>query len=429
MDTQAVAGAGAVAGELARFRGGFPRAPLTARRLAGLLDSPGCARREVVDAAGVPLDDLAALLGCPPGRQSPFTHARNGRFEARCLTGHPTPLADLAARHLTLPTPTTHTHDLGSTAPTTRAKATLDLLATLFTPTPTTAPAPTIAASTVSEAPASALVVIRGAVVELVVAGEPTLVELDTLVLAGTGERWHPVAIRSFPAVDGTADPVRVAQVARVLAVTVLALRSALGRLSQTGDLARPEPGDLGRPGEPGDPVASRISTRALLALPENFSLAPTGAVLDLAPQVRRLSRALTTLAAPDHLTAALATAPALPDPTATGPVDGAAVAGELAGGTVVGAARRALGALPSRFGDGCPRCGLFAYCRDEQEDGDQVARLGSAAANLCGGTGTVTDVLALAHGDRDAAGPAEQALAAALSRAARALDLAAAPR
>jgi hypothetical protein len=252
-------------------------------------------------------------------------------------------------------------------------------------------------------------VVIRGAVVELVVAGEPALVELDTLVLAGTEERWHPVAIRSFPAVDGTADPVRVAQVARVLAVTVLALRAALARLSQPG-----------QPGEPADLTATRISTRALLALPENFSLAPTGAVLDLAPQVRRLSRAFTTLAAPDHLAAALSGAPALPDP-ATAAGDGGADAGE--------AARQALGALPSRFGDGCPRCGLFAYCRGEQEDSDQVARLGSAAANLCGGTDTVTDVLALAHGDRAAAGPAEQALATALSRAARALDLTAVPR
>jgi hypothetical protein len=423
VDTQAVAGAGAVAGELARFRGGFPRAPLTARRLAGLLDSPGCARREVVDAAGIPLDDLAALLGSPPGRQSPFTHARNGRFEARCLTGHPTPLADLTARHLAFPTPTTHTHDLGTTTPTARARSTLDLLTTLFTAPALQTQAPEQVsgpASEPAEVSAPALVVIRGAVVELVVAGEPTLVELDTLVLAGTGERWHPVAIRSFPAVDGTADPVRVAQVARVLAVTVLALRSALARLSQTGDLARPEPGGLGRPGEPGDAVASRISTRALLALPENFSLAPTGAVLDLAPQVRRLSRALTTLAAPDHLTTALSGAPALPDPVAAAGGDG---------GEAVVVARRALGALPSRFGDGCPRCGLFAYCRDEQEDGDQVARLGSAAANLCGGTGTVTDVLALAHGGRPATGPAEQALATALARAARALDLAAAPR
>jgi hypothetical protein len=410
------------AGELARFRGGFARAPLTARRLAGLLDSPGCARREVVDAAGVPMDDLAGLLGSPPGRQSPFTHARNGRFEARCLTGHPTPLADLAARHLALPTPTTRTHDLGTTTPAaTRATSTRNLLTTLFTPphTPTaTDPAPTDALPTgstaaTSEVLASALVVIRGAVVELVVAGEPALVELDTLVLAGTPDRWHPVAIRSFPAVDGTADPVRVAQVARVLAVTVLALRSALTRLDPPDELDQPD-----QPSGPGSSTSSRISTRALLALPENFALAPTGAVLDLAPQVRRLSRALATLAAPDHLTAALSGVPALPDP-----------AGSAAGDGAVGMARQALGALPSRFGDGCPRCGLFAYCRDEQEAGDQVARLGSAAANLCGGTATVTDALALAQGDGPATGPAEQALATALARAARALDLAAAPR
>jgi hypothetical protein len=260
---------------------------------------------------------------------------------------------------------------------------------------------------------ASALVVVRGAVVELPVAGEPTLVELDTLVLAGAPERWHPVAIRSFPAVDGTADPSQVSQVARVLAVTVLALRSVLDRLGHPADL---------------------ISTRALLALPENFSLTPTGAVLDLAPQVRRLSRAFTTLAAPDHLTAALATAPALPTPTAVAPtaadrsaVDPVAV--EVVGrdGVVV-AARRAVGALPSRFGDGCPRCGLFAFCRDEEEAADQVARLGTAAANLCGGAGTVTDVLALAHGDRTPTDPAGQALATALSRAAGALDLATTP-
>jgi hypothetical protein len=51
------------------------------------------------------------------------------------------------------------------------------------------------------------------------------------------------------------------------------------------------------------------------------------------------------------------------------------------------------------------------------------VARLGSAAANLCGDVGTVAAALDLAHGLRVPADPAEQAVAADLGRAAAVLS------
>jgi hypothetical protein len=376
-----------IGAQLDRFRGGFPRGALTARRLAGLLDAPGCARREIVDAAGIPLEPLADLLGCPPGRQSPFAHARNGRFESRCTAGTPAPLSELATRLLDLPAPARlRQHDLSNAAdPTTR---TADLLVPLLT------------------APSGAeVVVLRGAALGLPVAGELARIDLDTLILAGgaggTGPVWHPVAIRSFPAVDGIADPARVAQVARVLAVAVLAVRRLAERLDRPPEL---------------------VSTRALLVLPENFSLRPTGALLDLSPQVRRLSRTLATFADPARVSTPLTTAPPLPTPptapTDHGGPDGGRVSAEAE------AARRAVGSLPSRFGDGCPGCGLFAFCRDEQDSQDRVARLGTTAANLCGGDATVADVLALAHGARTPTGPAEESLATTLARATRALDL-----
>jgi hypothetical protein len=328
--------------------------PLSVRRVAGLLDAPGCVRRMAVDAAGAPLDALAELLGCPPGRQSPYSHARTRMFTARCTADGLAPLVALARDRLGVPVAGARERTLSGT-PEQRAAATRQALAD-GTPTLTRLTDP---------------------VLELTLGGRRRLLAADSLSYVG-GDRLRLVELRTFACVDGVADPGQVAQAARQLAALVCAVEES---------------------------GAGAVDTRALLVMPKNFGLTPTGAVLDVAPQRRRLRRLLA--AAPP---ATLPLPAAVPDDPAE----------RRAAGDRAAAAIRA---LPSRFGDGCLNCPLFGFCRTER--GDTVERLGTDAANLCGQVATVEDALALAHGDRTPAGPEQVAVAAGLARAARALALA----
>ncbi len=372
--------------EIARFRGGFGQQTLTARRIAGLLEVPGCARREILDAAELPLNSLAELVGCPPGRQSPFAHARSLQFDRLCTDGDMDPLLALVREHLGIPVREAREKDLsaphrkvqdprGDVAA--RATLTRQELAAMF-----------------DSADEAAITLLRSPVLPLRLGGQQVYLELDAIAYT-TGGALHPVQLRTFPCVDGVADPGQVAATARQMAVHVLATRQ----------LAE----ELGHP-------ADRVATRGLLVLPRNFSLQATGAVLDLAPQVRRLARILTTFPDPDRILPNLSGAPALPAPPPAGD--------EQARQAAARQAADAIGALDSRFGDGCLSCSLFTFCRQENDSRDAVARVGSAATNMCGGVGRVEDVLALAHGDRAPSGAAERALVDGLGRAAKALEL-----
>jgi hypothetical protein len=128
----------------------------------------------------------------------------------------------------------------------------------------------------------------------------------------------HVVEVRTYAMVDGQADPAKVAATSREIAVVIATLRD--GGLD--------------------------VSPRALLVLPKNFGLYPTGAVLDVTPQLARVAY----LSIPPEA--------------------------DLAD----------LDSLPRRFGDGCADCQFFDHCAG-QEHG-LVDRLGDTVTNLCG-TGT----------------------------------------
>ena len=370
---------------LASFRGGFPAAPLPARRVAGLLDVPGCTRRLVLDAAAVRLDPLAALLGCPPAGRSPFAIARGRQFE-KLVTGDAMgALLALLRDRLGAPVTAVRQHDLSADQvrtqfvrgdPEFRAGLTRghvrDMLA----------------------GRESAVNLLRRPVLALRVGGAPIYVEPDLIGYTST-DPLHPVEIRSYPCVDGTADEAKVSATAREMAVHVLAVRELATRLGH-------------------DPA--RVGTTGLLVLPRDFGLTPTGETVDVAPQVRRLRRTLDAFPSPSTLVRQVPEAVALPAPPGwdATPADRA---------EAVAQAAEAVSVLPPRFGDGCLTCGLFTFCRGEQQASGSVARLGSAAANLCGDVGTVAAALDLAHGLRVPADPAEQAVAADLGRAAAVLS------
>lgn len=296
------------------------------RRIAGLLDAPGCRRRQVLDAAQVDLGLLAEAIGAPPGGQSPYARERDGTFTHLATARLP----ELVGRHLGI-----------------------DCAAAVET----------------SELPVGAgLWVWRAPKLRL--GGLP--VTPEQIVLAGDGKLLHPVEIRSYACLDGHADPAKVAGTARELAVVVAALRQAA-------------------------PVPERVSSRCLLVLPRNFGLAPVGTLLDVAPQVRRLSWSLAQLDAVD-LPAGLRTPRLTPDALVS-----------------------ALTEVEARFGDGCPSCPMYTRCRQDAERSGTVARAGGAAANLCGPVGTAVHALALAHGERIPNDEAEQAISDELARAAAA--------
>ncbi|MFS8499571.1 MAG: hypothetical protein FWJ70_15370 [Micromonosporaceae bacterium] len=368
---------------LAAFRGGFPTAPLDARRVAGLLDVPGCRRRQVIDAAGVGIEPLARLLGCPPAGQSPYAIVRARQFE-RLVTGDAMgSLLALARDLLGAPVTAVRQVDLspdevrsqyGRADPPFRATLTAHHVRMML------------------DGDEAAVNLLRRPVLTLTVGGSPIHVEPDVVAYTTT-DPLHPVEIRSYPCVDGVADEDKVSATARETAVHVLAVRELSRRLGHDD---------------------TRVAAAGLLVMPRNFSLTPTGARLDVTPQTRRVRRALDVFPDPATLAASVPDGVSLPAP----PPPGATAAERDA---AAAQAAEAVGALAARFGDGCASCALFAFCRAEQQASGAVARTGDAAANLCGDVGTVAAALDLAHGRRTPVTPAERALAADLGRAAAA--------
>ena len=69
---------------LDRIRGAIAPRNHNARTIAALTGNPGCARRAVLDAAGVDKQRLAAHVGFPASfGQSPFAITRGNAFEAQ----------------------------------------------------------------------------------------------------------------------------------------------------------------------------------------------------------------------------------------------------------------------------------------------------------------------------------------------------------
>lgn len=98
---------------LARIRGrALPRSH-SARTIAALASNPGCARRAILDAAGVDKQRITAYAGFPaPFGQSRFALARGNAFEAQVKADGGAELLTLLREHLNLPIPEAHYDDL-----------------------------------------------------------------------------------------------------------------------------------------------------------------------------------------------------------------------------------------------------------------------------------------------------------------------------
>ncbi|MFF5855653.1 hypothetical protein ACFY8B_08445 [Streptomyces sp. NPDC012751] len=346
---------------LAELRGpDVPAKALDARALAALAANPGCARRAVLDGAGVDKARLATALGAPSGfGQSQFALTRGNAFEARVKADGGAELLRLAHARL----------DPGAEPP--AGAAVPDL--TAHGPEGRTART----ALALREATrAGGWTLLDHPMLALDVAGSPAFLEPDAVVVHPDGG-WSVVEIKSFPMVDGSADPAKAGAAARQAAVYVLALEQVAARL------------------EP----APRVHHRVLLVCPKDFSNLPAGCAVDVRKQRAVTARQLARLTRIEEI------AGALPEGTCFAPDRPAE---ELTA---------SVEAVPATYAPEClSACELAFHCRDRARADGAVTRLGRPLRAELGGLATVGEVLAAARGE---AGDPDDPAVAALRRAA----------
>uniref|UniRef100_UPI0007E4E0FF hypothetical protein n=1 Tax=Streptomyces albus TaxID=1888 RepID=UPI0007E4E0FF len=347
---------------LAELRGGpeVPQRPLDARALAALAANPGCRRRALLDGAGVDKQAVATALGAPaPFGQSQFALVRGNAFETRVKAdGGEVVLALLCAQvgeappepgEVTVP-------DVTADGPAGRAERTRQALAGAD----------------------GGWMLLDHPLLALEVAGSTAYLEPDLLAVHPDGS-VSIVEIKSFPILDGTADPVKAGAAARQAAVYALALEDI-----------------------------RTVRENALLVCPKDFSNQPTAGLLPLRKQVAATRRQLHRLTRLDEIAAGLP--------------EGA----HFAPGQDPGALLTAVEALPAAYAPEClSTCELAFHCRARARQTGAVVALGRSVRGELGGLETVHDVLSAASGDPEApaaADPAAEMLRRAASLRAEAL-------
>ncbi|MFF8483519.1 hypothetical protein ACGFZG_09210 [Streptomyces antibioticus] len=349
---------------LAELRGpDVPAKALDARALAALAANPGCKRRALLDGAGVNKAALAGALGSPSAfGQSQFALTRGNAFEAKVKADGGAELLRLVHERLdpgAEPPASASVPDLTASGPEGRTARTALALRE--------ATGPARGTWTLLDHPMLALEV----------AGSPAFLEPDAVVVHPDGT-WTVVEIKSFPMLDGSADPAKVGAAARQAAVYVLALEEVAARL---------------------DP-APKVRHRVLLVCPKDFSNLPTASAVDVRKQRavtrRQLARLTRIQDIADALPEGVCFSPELPAEQLT-----AAVA-----------------AVPATYAPEClAACELAFHCRDRARAAGAVTSLGRSVRADLGGLSRVDDVLAAARGE---AGDPEDPAVAALRRAAR---------
>ncbi|MEU6488352.1 hypothetical protein [Streptomyces sp. NPDC046887] len=334
---------------LAELRGPAVPHPLDARALAALAANPGCRRRALLDGAGVDKAALASALGSPSSYgQSQFAFARGHAFEARVKADGGMELMRL----LGVDEPGgVRVPELAAAGPQGRAART---------------------ALALREATgAGAWTLLDHPLLALEVAGSPAYLEPDAVVVHPDG-RWTVVEIKSFPVLDGSADPAKVGAAARQAAVYVLALER-VAALTEGAEVAH----------------------SVLLVCPRDFTNQPAGSVVDVRKQLSVTRRQLARLTRIEDIAAAL------PE----------GLSFDLEGCSAE-QLTEAVEAVPHAYAPEClAACELAFHCRGRSREAGAVEALGRSVRGELGGLTTVGAVLAAARGE--AGDPADPAVAA----------------
>jgi hypothetical protein len=319
---------------LAQLRGPTPPARHNARTIAALTSNPGCSRRAVLDTAGVDKDALARQVGFPaPFGQSRFAITRGNAFEAQVKENGCAELLRLLRETLGLAVEEAAYADLedvgGNAGLEVRRVHTEKLLAR-----------------------GSGCTLFDHPLLRLPIAGQYVYLEPD-LVAFQHGEVHHVVEIKSFPVIDGQADPGKVAAAAIQSAVYVLALRRLLGD--------------------------DAVSHEVVLVCPKDFSNRPVAALIDVRKQLLILEHQLGRLRRVEEL---------LDELPPGFNLDVARPAEELAG---------QLALLDARYSPDCiASCDLGFFCRNEAAG--RTATLGTGVREQLGGVESVRTALGIAR-------------------------------
>jgi hypothetical protein len=247
---------------LARIRGRALARTHNARTIAALASNPGCARRAIMDAAGVDKQRIAAYTGFPaPFGQSGFALARGNAFEAQVKANGAAELLTLLREHLGLPIPQAHYDDLSEVG----GNASLDMRHARTRALLARAATMQGEAGTMFDHP----------VLRLEVGGRHAFLEPDLIAFRLRG-MFHVIEIKSFAVIDGQADGDKVAAAAIQSAVYVLALRDALAQQ---------------------DIPPETVSHETILICPKDFSSRPMAISLDVRKQLTVLRRQLSRIA------------------------------------------------------------------------------------------------------------------------------------
>jgi hypothetical protein len=335
---------------LDRLRGRALPVSHSARTISALAANPGCPRRALLDAAGVDKQKVAAHLGYPaPFGQSRFAISRGNAFEARLKENGAAELLTLLRAQLDLDVTEVGYTDLGD-GPGNPSRE-LRHVRTRHGLT-----GPDYAPRTLFDHP----------LLRLRVGGRHAYLEPDLIALRHDGS-FHVIEVKSFPIVDGQADPGKVAAAAIQSAVYVRALRDLIAEAG----------------GEPG-----QVSHETILVAPRDFTSRPAAARLDVRRQLGVLDRQLIRMTRVADLIEACP--PALtfdldpgPDGTPRRPRE------ELAAAVAV---------VPANYAPEClTTCEMCFACRAEAAGG--TGALGKSVREDLGGIEYTAQVLALARG------------------------------
>lgn len=339
---------------LAALRGQAPRLAYSARSLAALENNPRCMLRAVLDASGCDKTAIAGHAGYPaPFGQSSFAIARGNTFEAMVKADGCAELLRVLREVLQLTLPEVGYENLedvgGDGRPEVRHTRTTQLLV---------AAAHGHGEGTLYDHP----------MLRLFVGGHPVFLEPD-LVAFRVGDRFHIVEIKSFPIIDGQADPGQVRSATTQACAYIIALRAMLA--------------DAGI-------GAEAVSDTIVLVAPKDFTNRPTAAFVDARKQVATLTRQLARIERvgdlvdllPEGLTFDLATGD---DGRPQRPAQ------ELA---------EALDQVPATYRPDClNHCEMAMYCRSRARANASLDVLGPAVREQLGGIDTTTMALGLARG------------------------------
>ncbi|GAA1215068.1 hypothetical protein GCM10009665_01100 [Kitasatospora nipponensis] len=346
---------GAPLDRLARLRGPLPPKAYDARKITALTTNPACDRRAVLDAAGVDKAALARRIGYDPRfGQSPFAISRGLTFEELVKRDGYAELLRLLREQTGTPVAEAAVADLnevgGNASLTVRHKETARLIERLA-------------------AGDAERLILDHPVLTMEVAGRTAYLEPDALTHR-VGGRFHLVEIKSFPAIDGVADPLAVAEAAKQAAVYAIALRQAFVTAGYDPDL---------------------VAEEFLLVCPKDFGNRPYGRLVDLRQERETIGFQLTRLRRAESLAAQLP--------------DGATLDVREDSGHSPAQLAQSVSALTAAYSPECLSfCEMARLCRQEAEECASPARLGRAVRSVMPGMDSIRVVLEQLDG---VAGPA----------------------